>query len=131
MRILRMLIGVILVMLFCSLPAHAQFGSITGPAFPATVSCPPAQFRVITVSGSEGTFLPSSFMQYDEAVALGSVSPSHPLFMSYDQAIEKGLADQNARAQSPAEAARQYRAERRHRAEAETKRDTAAATSNL
>jgi len=125
MRIVGIVIGVILLVLLCSLPAHAQRGFLGGPGFHATPSCPPTHFRVIAVAGSEGALLPASFMPYDQAVALGSADSSHSVFMNYDQAIQKGLADSNPITKSPAEAAREYRLQRQHGAATEAKPDSA------
>jgi hypothetical protein len=123
MRVISVLIGVILLVLLCSVPAHAQLsGTLSGPAFPPLNTSQPTQFRVILVSGSQADFVPSSFMAFEQAVALGAANPAHTRFMSFEQAVQKGIADLNAQAKSPAEAARQYRRQR-HQTEAESKRD--------
>jgi hypothetical protein len=154
MRTVGILIGVILLVLICSAPAHAQLSggalsnsSLTGPMFRTLPSIPPAEFRVITVSGSESTFLPSSFLPYDQAVALGAANPSRavfmnfddavrkgiddavrkgaadasPLFMTYDDAVRKGFAEVTAKEKSPAEAARAYRRARQRSAATQPK----------
>jgi hypothetical protein len=141
MNVIKVVIGLILLVLLCSLPARAQYrtpgdlgstlnalGSLNGQGSMLSGSnslnlsySPPTPFRVILVSGSEETFVPSAFMTYDQAVALGA-GDSHPVFMSYDQAVEKGIADLNSKAKSVAEAAREYRSARQQRRPAESMR---------
>ena len=62
------------------------------------------------VSGSEGTFVPSSYTKFDQAVALGTAAPgsSRSIFMTYDQALQKGAADLAAQSRTAADAAREY-----------------------
>ena len=134
MRAVGILIGVILLVLICSAPAHAQIwggsfspNSLSGPTFRSMPFNPPTEFHGITVSGSDSTFLPSSFMPYDQAVALGSADPARAVFMNFDDAVKKGLANQTAQEEkeekSPAEAARANRLwrERQRAAEAKSK----------
>ena len=69
MRTVGILIGVILLVLVCSAPAHAQIwggslnpNTLSGPTFRSMPFNPPTEFHGVTVSGSDSTFLPSSFM---------------------------------------------------------------------
>lgn len=89
-------------------------------AYPVPGSLPPAQFRVLVVSGSSETFVPSSFMRFEEAVALGFRDASHSVFMNYDQALKKGIADLSAAPKSPAESAREYRNARQRKTQAQS-----------
>ncbi len=107
MKLMKILTGTILLVLLGFSTARAQSCPYAHGGTASTAT----QSQVAVVSGSEATFVPSSFQKFDKAVALGSASAgaSHSTFTSYDQAVRKGIADIAAQSKSPAQAAREYR----------------------
>jgi hypothetical protein len=67
-------------------------------SFPTHYSLPDASTQVLTYSGSNSEFVPS-------------------LFMSYDKALAKGVADLAAKPKTLAEVAQEYRKEQRAKAQ--------------
>ncbi len=87
-------IGIVAFIMFFAIPAHAQRGGASPSAAPSTgggggagglgggglgggsstnllPAHPPAQFKMIAVSGSDATFIPSGYLPFDSAVAEG------------------------------------------------------------
>ncbi len=83
-------IGVAAFILFFAIPAHAQRGAAAGGSSTALQfsgggggggfgggsgarphSYPPAHFKMSDVSGSQASFIPSAFLPFDRAVAVG------------------------------------------------------------
>jgi hypothetical protein len=97
-----------------SVGSLSQAGSLnpTSSSRPTAFS-PPAQFRMTITSGSAETFVPSSFVTYDQALAAGAADSFRSFFMPYDQAIAKGIADLAAKPKSLAQVAQEYRREER------------------
>ncbi|MGB9404131.1 MAG: hypothetical protein WCA98_11360 [Candidatus Acidiferrales bacterium] len=97
---MKSLLGVAMLTLLFSIPTHAQgslngpaglngansmngigsiadngslatHGSLKGPAFPTLASRPTPSFRGTSAKGSASTFVPSTFVQYKDALAEG------------------------------------------------------------
>jgi len=121
MTVKKILVGIILLVPVCSFSARAQScpyeRAAAAAAAAGSKSSASTHSGSIIVSGSEGTFVPSSFQKFDKAVAVGSTAPgaSHSTFMTYDQAVQKGIAENAAKAKSPAEAAREYQKKKQQR----------------
>ena len=111
MRALRIGFGLFLLAALTSFSARAQcpYAAAAAAASSSGSSSQPGQFRTITVSGSEGSFVPSTFQKFDNAVAAGSAAPgsSHDTFMTYDQAVQKANAELAAKSRSLADLARE------------------------
>jgi hypothetical protein len=114
-----------------------DLGSLSTGARPVRSNAP-AVFHVITVSGSGLDFVPSSFVDYDQAVARGGESaryfyvpydqavakgitnlPDRPtLYMTFDQATAQGMVDLAAEPKSLVRAARELRRETKSKSQA-------------
>src|ERR1700685_132939 len=79
-RIMKRLLGLVVLALGLALPAHAQLGGSVGGGgslgggFHASMSRPPTQFATTGVSGTETDFIPSAFVTYDQAIAAGQAA---------------------------------------------------------
>lgn len=115
MKAIKVPAAIFLLLSLASLSARAQCPYAAAAAAAAAAnssgsSSQPGQFRTIVVSGSDGSFVPSTFQGFDHALALGSAAAgtSHSTFMTYDQAVKRGADDIAAKSRSVADAARQY-----------------------
>jgi hypothetical protein len=114
------------VLVLCAVPARAQFGSTVGSggsinqsgglgavSFPYLSSNPPTQFRILVATGSDAGFVPSAFLPFTRAVAVGDSSSSAAVFMEYRQAVAAGVAELAAKQKSLAQVARENRSKDR------------------
>jgi hypothetical protein len=84
---MKRLLGLVVLALGLALPAHAQFlggsigggsslnnaGGSSGGGFHASMS-QPTRFATTGVSGTEADFIPSAFVSYDQAIAVGKAA---------------------------------------------------------
>ena len=71
---MKIALGLVVGLLLVSAPVRAQSigGTLTGPTRPALLPwTPPARPGAIDVSGTDATYLPSTFLSFDHAVAAG------------------------------------------------------------
>jgi hypothetical protein len=128
MKAIKVLAAIILLLSVTSLSVRAQCPYAAAAAAAAAASSSgsssqPGQFRTITVSGSEGSFVPSTFHNFDNAVALGSAAPgsSHSTFMAYDQALKQANAELAAKSRSLGDVARELHKNRQPQAQQQGK----------
>jgi hypothetical protein len=115
---MKLLVGLGALILLCSLPAHAQLGTVGGSSssysggslntsnassvapvvFPQITPLPATRFGMSITSGSSFEFVPSTFMPFDKAVV-------------------QGVADLAAKPKSIVEAAQQNRNKERAKAQ--------------
>lgn len=74
---MKIALGVAALALLAAMPAGAQTmggGTISPPHFSQNLPwTPPATFQAVEVSGAESTYIPSTFVTFDSAVAVGRV----------------------------------------------------------
>ena len=71
---MKIALGLVVMVLMGALPAHAQSigGALAPPtSFPILPWTPPATQQALNVSGTDATYLPSTFLAFDRAVAAG------------------------------------------------------------
>jgi hypothetical protein len=71
---MKIALGLVVGLLLVSAPVRAQSigGTLTGPTRPAMLPwTPPARPGAIDVSGTDASYLPSTFLSFDNAVAAG------------------------------------------------------------
>src|SRR5580704_5240134 len=85
LTIVKGLLGLGVLMLLCSRPAHAQYGGTIGGGsslgvvrFQSLPSYAPFSYSVVGVSGSAQEYTPSTFLPFEEAVAEGTASYAQP-----------------------------------------------------
>ena len=92
-------------LLSVSTPAQTRFGGGVGGGSHGSSSgiqrSPLAVFHVTVVSGTS-EYLPSSFMTYDQAVAVGKAQSERDAYMPFAQAVTKGITKEAVRGRIPA-----------------------------
>jgi hypothetical protein len=76
---MKIALGLTMLGLLAAVPVHAQSismggGSLTPPSFHILPWTPPADQRAVEVSGSAATYVPSTFLTFDRAVAAGKAN---------------------------------------------------------
>jgi hypothetical protein len=75
---MKIALGLTMLGLLAAVPVHAQSismgGSLTPPSFNILPWTPPADQRAVEVSGSAATYVPSTFLTFDRAVAAGKAN---------------------------------------------------------